>query len=131
MPMTIGAALALIAVGAILRFAITTPVNGIAIPTIGLILMIIGAIGVVLWLIFWSPWARRRRVVYREGVPPEEVVLPARRRPVVYREAVPPEEAGPPARRRRVFYREDVPPEEVPPARRYPADTGYEDEYPR
>ena len=101
--MTIGAALALIAVGAILRFAITTPVNGIAIPTIGLILMIIGAIGVVLWLIFWSPWARTRRVVYREGVPPEEV--------------------APPARTRRVVYREDVPPEALPPARRYPADT--------
>ena len=78
--MTIGAALALIAVGAILRFAITTPVNGIAIPTIGLILMIIGAIGVVLWLIFWSPWARTRRVVYREDVPPE-ALPPARRYP--------------------------------------------------
>jgi hypothetical protein len=110
--MTIGAALALIAVGAILRFAITTSVNGIAIPTIGVILMIVGAIGVVLWLIFWAPWARRRRVVYREGVPAEEV--------------------PPPARRRRVVYREDVPAEEVPPpSRRYPADTGYEDEYPR
>ena len=89
--MTIGAALALIVVGAILRFGITTSINGISIPTIGDILMIVGAIGVVLWLIFWAPWARRRRVVYREDVPAEEV---------------------------------------PPPARRYPADTGYEDEYP-
>ena len=89
--MTIGAALALIVVGAILRFGITTSINGISIPTIGDILMIVGAIGVVLWLIFWAPWARRRRVVYRE----------------------------------------DVSAEEVPPARRYPTDTGYEDEYPR
>jgi hypothetical protein len=71
---------------------------------------------VVLWLIFWSPWARGRRVVYREGVPPEEVAPPARRRGVVYR---------------RVGYREDVPPEEMPPARRYPADTRYGDEYQR
>ena len=108
--MTIGAALALIVVGAILRFAITTSINGIAIPTIGLILMIVGVIGVVLWLIFWAPWARTRRVVYREAVPPEEVSS---------------------VRRRRVVYREDVPVEEVPPpARRYPADTAYEDEYP-
>jgi len=109
-PMTIGAALALIVVGAILRFAITTSINGIAIPTIGVILMIVGVIGVVLWLIFWAPWARMRRVVYREGVPAEEI---------------------PPVRRRRVIYHEDVPAEEIPPpARRYPADTGYEDEYP-
>ena len=127
--MTIGAALALIAVGAILRFAITTSVNGIAIPTVGVILMIIGAIGVVLWLIFWSPWARRRRVAYREVVPPEEVPPPVGRRGVVYREVVPPDEVPPPPRRRRVFYREDVSPEEVPPARRYPADTRYGDEY--
>jgi len=98
------------AVGAIFRFAITTPVNGINIPAVGVILMIIGAIGVVLWLIFWSPWARRRRVVYREVVPPEEVAPPARRRRVLYR-------------------REDVPPEEVPPARRYPAESRYGDEY--
>ena len=114
--MTIGAALALIAVGAIFRFAITTSVNGIDLPAVGVILMIIGAIGVVLWLIFWSPWARRRRVVYREVVPPEEVAPPARRRRVLYR---------------RVAYREDVPPEEVPPARRYPADTRYGEEYRR
>jgi len=108
--MTIGAALALIVVGAILRFAITTSINGIAIPTIGVILMIVGVIGVVQWLIFWAPLARRRRVVYREAVPPEEV---------------------PPVRRRRMVYQEDVPAEEVPPpARRYPADTRYDDEYP-
>ena len=78
-PMTIGAALALIVVGAIFRFAITTPVNGINIHTIGDILMIVGAIGVVLWLIVWAPRARRRRVVYRE-VPPEEVPAPSARR---------------------------------------------------
>jgi hypothetical protein len=34
---------------------------------------------------------------------------------VVYREGVPPEEVAPPARTRRVVYREDVPPDEVPP----------------
>ena len=130
--MTIGAALALIVVGAILRFAIITSINGIAIPTIGVILMIVGVIGVVLWLIFWAPWARRRRVVYREGVPAEEVP-PVRRRRVVYREDVPAERVvyreDVPAER--VVYREDVPAEEVPPpARRYPADTRYEDDYP-
>jgi hypothetical protein len=78
--MTIGTALALIVVGAIFRFAITTSVHGISIHAIGDILMIVGAIGVVLWLIVWSPWARRRRVVYREDVPPEEVPAPPARR---------------------------------------------------
>lgn len=78
--MTIGAGLVLIAVGAILRFGIaTTSTHGIAVHTIGIILMIVGALGVVLWLIVWAPWARRRRAVYRE-VPPGEVP-PARRYP--------------------------------------------------
>jgi hypothetical protein len=77
--MTIGTALALIVVGAILRFAITTSVNGISIHAIGDILMIVGVIGVVLWSIVWAPWARRRRVVYRTDVPPEEVPAPPAR----------------------------------------------------
>src|SRR5439155_11504800 len=56
-PMTIGAALALIVVGAILRFGITTSINGISIPTIGDILMIVGATSVVLWQTFCALWA--------------------------------------------------------------------------
>ena len=71
--MTFGAALVLIAVGAILRFGISTAsTHGIGLHTIGNILMIVGVIGVVLWLIMLAPWARRRRVVYREEAPPEE-----------------------------------------------------------
>lgn len=79
--MTIGAGLVLIAVGAIVRFGIATAsTHGIAVHTIGDILMIVGVIGVVLWLVVWAPWgARRRRAVYRE-VPPEEVP-PTRRYP--------------------------------------------------
>jgi hypothetical protein len=81
-PMTFGAALVLIAVGAILRFGIaTTSTHGIGLHTIGDILMIVGAIGVVLWLIILAPWARRRRAVYREEVPPDEVPPPAPRYP--------------------------------------------------
>lgn len=105
--MTIGAGLILIAVGAILRFGISTvSTHGFGVHTIGDILMIIGAIGVVLWLLVWAPWApraRSRRTVYR-GVPSDQV---------------------PPAR-----YRE-VPPDEVPPpTRRYTVDDSY-DEYRR
>ena len=54
--MTIGAGLILIAVGAILRFGISTvSTHGFGIHTIGDILMLVGALGVVLWLLVWAP----------------------------------------------------------------------------
>lgn len=48
--MTIGIAIFLIAVGAILRYAVNTSVSGIEIQTVGLILMIAGIIGLVIAL---------------------------------------------------------------------------------
>ena len=67
--MRIGAGLLLIAVGAILRFGISTvSTHGIAIHTIGDILMIVGVLGVVLWLVVSAPWSRRRPT-YREDAP--------------------------------------------------------------
>ena|SRR6266567_3834530 len=60
--MTIGASLLLIAVGAILRFAVqTVSTHGIDLHVIGDILMIIGVVGLLLWLVLWGPWARSRR----------------------------------------------------------------------
>jgi hypothetical protein len=110
--MGIGAGLVLIAIGAILRFAIATATtHGIAVHTIGDILMVVGVLGLVLWLVVWGPWARSRRTVYQREAPPD----------AVYRREVPPDEV-PPAR-----YRTDVPPDEVPPTRAYP----YEDDYRR
>jgi hypothetical protein len=77
--MTIGAGLVLIAVGAILRFGISTAhTHGIAVHTIGDILMIVGVLGVLLWLVVWGPWARSRRVAYRRPDPTEEVVTTRR-----------------------------------------------------
>jgi len=49
--MTIGGALFLIAVGAILYFAVTAQVAGIDIQTVGLILMIVGIVGLALGLL--------------------------------------------------------------------------------
>ena len=49
--MTLGFSLFLIAVGAILRFAVTATVVGIDIQTVGVILMIVGAIGFVISLV--------------------------------------------------------------------------------
>jgi hypothetical protein len=72
--MRIGAGLLLIAVGAILRFGVSTvSTHGFGIHTIGDILMIIGALGVLLWLVVWAPWARRRSDIDRSGLPPDDV----------------------------------------------------------
>ena len=61
--METGTSLFLIAVGAILYFAVTASISGISIATVGLILMIIGVIGLVLSLFFMS---RRRATVVEE-----------------------------------------------------------------
>lgn len=71
--MTIGAALVLIAIGAILRFAVaTTSAYGVNLHTVGDILMIVGIIGVVAWAVIWAPWVRSRRASYRRVPPPDE-----------------------------------------------------------
>jgi hypothetical protein len=62
--MTIGTSLFLIAVGAILRFAVNDSIEDIDLSTVGLILMIVGAIGLVLGLFLTS---RDRR-----DVPPRD-----------------------------------------------------------
>ena len=65
--MGIGVSLFLIAIGAILAFAVNTTVNGLDIQTVGWILMVIGGVGFLLSLAFWSTWggfaSRRRDVV--------------------------------------------------------------------
>ena len=61
----LGISLFLIAVGAILTFAITTTVEGVAIETIGLILMAVGGIGILMSLLFmmsFSPFGRTTEV---------------------------------------------------------------------
>ena len=72
--MGIGVSLILIAVGAILTWAVTATVSGVDISTIGVILMIVGAVGLVLSLLFWSTWGgvggTRRRTTYVEDAPP-------------------------------------------------------------
>jgi hypothetical protein len=50
--MTIGTSLFIIAIGAILRYAIKDKVEGVDVATAGLILMIVGAVGLVLGLYF-------------------------------------------------------------------------------
>jgi hypothetical protein len=54
--MGIGVSLILIAVGAILTWAVETSVSGLDITAVGVILMIVGLVGFVLSLAFWSTW---------------------------------------------------------------------------
>jgi hypothetical protein len=65
--MRIGAALGLIAAGAILRFAVPMSVtHGLYLQTIGDILMGVGLFGLILWVIIWAPWAQGRRTTLRQ-----------------------------------------------------------------
>lgn len=67
----------LLAVGAILRFAVSVQTSGFNLHTIGLILIIIGVLGIVLSMLFWSSWGgfgggsstgyRRQRRVAPDG----------------------------------------------------------------
>lgn len=83
--MTIAGAIFLIAVGAILRYATNIHVQGVSLDTVGLILMIAGAAGLVLSFFqeaIWSDRARRREAVAPgervERVPEERRDLPPR-----------------------------------------------------
>jgi hypothetical protein len=71
--MGIGVSIVLIALGAILAFAVNTSVSGVEIQTVGWILLIVGIAGALLSLAFWSSWGgfggRRDEVVYEERAP--------------------------------------------------------------
>jgi hypothetical protein len=54
--MGIGVSLVLIAAGAILAFAVHASSGTFNVHTIGIILLVVGAIGLVLSMIFWSSW---------------------------------------------------------------------------
>ena len=60
--MTYGSSIFLIAIGAILRYAVTTTVSGISLQTVGLILMIVGILGLLLSLLYLATWSRGRPV---------------------------------------------------------------------
>ena len=55
--MGLGVGIFLAAVGAVLAFAVTNNVSGVNIHTVGWILLIVGILGIVLSMIFWSSWA--------------------------------------------------------------------------
>jgi hypothetical protein len=61
--MTIGSSILLIAVGAILKYAVTAHVSGFDIQTAGTVLLIVGVVGLILSMIYTFLWSRQRRDV--------------------------------------------------------------------
>ena len=59
--MGIGTSLFLVALGAILYFAVSVSVSGISLATVGLILMIVGGIGLLASILMASAWGDRGR----------------------------------------------------------------------
>jgi hypothetical protein len=68
--MGIAISLVMIAAGAILDFAVTVNnSNGVNWNTVGVILMAVGALGLIASLIFWSSWGARRGTTYVDDGP--------------------------------------------------------------
>jgi tellurite resistance protein TehA-like permease len=65
---TIGSSIVLIAVGAILYFAVTADIQGIELQTVGLILLLLGILGLVLGLVLSTRRRRTAAPVERETV---------------------------------------------------------------
>ena len=54
--MGMGVSLILVAAGAILTWAVSAEVSGVDLQTVGVILMVVGIVGALLSLAFWSSW---------------------------------------------------------------------------
>ena len=77
--MGIGTSIFLIALGAILKFAVTDSISGIELATVGVILMVAGILGLLISLLYASmardrtaaaaPAVQRERVVERDPLP--------------------------------------------------------------
>ena len=65
--MGIGTSIFLIALGAILKFAVTAEVSGIELATVGVILMVVGIVGLIISLLFLMQ-ARDRGAVVQDRV---------------------------------------------------------------
>ena len=68
--MGVGVSMFLIAVGLILWLAVNVEASGIDVNMVGIILVLVGAVGLLLSLIFWSTWGGfggyRRETVVRD-----------------------------------------------------------------
>lgn len=103
--MSTGTCIALIALGAILRYAVTTTqTHGINVHVVGLIVLLAGVLGLLLSLLVWSPLNPNRRrsaraTRYDDGRPRPQVVEERR----TYRDEAPHDLQG------STLYRDDPP----------------------
>ena len=84
--MSIWVGIFLMVLGAILAFAVETHVPGINVNTLGVILLVTGAVVVLYSLLFWSsltPWGRSRVAARRRMVGLEEPVEIVEERPII------------------------------------------------
>lgn len=68
--MGIGVSIFLIAVGAVLTFALERDAEGINLDAVGIILMLVGIVGLAASMLFWSSWgpySRQRRETVTTG----------------------------------------------------------------
>ena len=66
---TIGTSIFVIAVGAILKYAVTADVSGIDLQTVGVILMLVGILGLILSLLYTFLWSQHAN---QQGPPPQD-----------------------------------------------------------
>lgn len=78
--MSEGTSLVLIALGAILRFAVTKSISGIDIQTVGVVLLVVGVVGLILSLLYRFAYAAPRR---RDAAVERTAVRDRERDPVV------------------------------------------------
>jgi hypothetical protein len=77
--MGIGVSIFLLAVGAILAFAVDASVSGLDIAAVGWILIAVGLLGMLLSLVFWGTWGggfggSRTTIVERDRDRDREIV---------------------------------------------------------
>ena len=78
--MGIGVSVFLLAVGAILAFAVDLSVSGLDLATVGVILMIVGAIGLVTSMLIFGRDSVGRRTVVTDSYVEDDLVDPVGRR---------------------------------------------------
>jgi len=78
--MGIGVSVFLLAIGAILAFAVDLTVSGLDLATVGVILMVVGAIGLVTSMLIFGRDSVGRRTVVTDSYVEDDLVDPAGRR---------------------------------------------------
>ena len=116
--MGIGVSVFLIAVGAILAFAVDMSANGLDLGAVGMILMLLGGAGLLAVMVLWNDWqpGRRREVDLYDGLEEPDVVINRHRvgpvragrvdeEPEVYRDPVLRRRVSVTGRRSATYYR--------------------------